>query len=126
MNWQYRTIIFEFAKDGLLGERYVNDEDMEQTLNDQGSMGWELVSVVMVQEGLLAVLKRPGNAVASKPRPTAALEEGPGSIKNRVPESMSKEAVTQQEQEHIRSITRAEKQTGGQPEKRHVGDIPIS
>lgn len=58
MNWQYRTILFEFQKDGLLGDKYVDDEDVEKVLNEQGEQGWELVSVAAVQEGLLTFFKR--------------------------------------------------------------------
>lgn len=58
MNWQYRTILFEFQKDGLLGDKYVDDEEMEKILNEQGDQGWELVSVTTVQEGLLTFFKR--------------------------------------------------------------------
>ena len=57
--WQYRTILFEFHKDGLLGDKYIDDEEVERTLNEQGLRGWELVSVSMIQEGLLAFCKRP-------------------------------------------------------------------
>jgi len=62
MRWQYRTIVFEFQKDGLLGDRFIDDEEVEQTLNEQGQIGWELVNATMVQEGLLTVFKRPGQA----------------------------------------------------------------
>jgi len=55
--WQYRTILFEYQKDGLLGDRYIDDEEMEKTLNEQGSSGWELIAVTPVQEGLLAFFK---------------------------------------------------------------------
>lgn len=58
MNWQYRTILFEFQKDGLLGDRYIDDDEMEQVLNEHGRKGWELVSVTPVQEGLLSFFKR--------------------------------------------------------------------
>ena len=58
MNWQYRTILFEFQKDGLLGDRYIDADEMEQVLNEQGKKSWELVSVTPVQEGLLSFLKR--------------------------------------------------------------------
>ena len=44
MYWQYRTILFEFQKDGLLGDKYVDDEEVEKILNEQGEQGWELVS----------------------------------------------------------------------------------
>jgi len=56
--WLYRTILFEYHKDGLLGDKYIDDEEMEKVLNEQGEQGWELVSVTPVQEGLLAFFKR--------------------------------------------------------------------
>ena len=58
MHWQYRTILFEFHKDGLLGDKYIDDEEMEKVLNEHGERGWELVSVTTVQEGLLSFFKR--------------------------------------------------------------------
>ena len=62
MLWKYRTILFELTKDGLLGDRYVDDEEMEKTLNEMGALGWELVTVTLLQDGLLAILKRPVGA----------------------------------------------------------------
>ena len=59
MLWQYRTILFEFTKDGLLGDKYVDDEEMEKTLNEMGRHGWELVNVALLQDGLLTFLKIP-------------------------------------------------------------------
>ena len=59
MLWQYRTMLFEFTKDGLLGDKYVDDEEMEKSLNEMGAQEWELVSVSLLQDGLLAFLKRP-------------------------------------------------------------------
>lgn len=58
MNWRYLTILFEFQKDGILGDRYIDDDEMERILNEQGAQGWELVNVTPVQEGLLAFLKK--------------------------------------------------------------------
>lgn len=58
MQWRYRTILFEFAKDGLLGDKYIDDEEVEKTLNELGTRSWELVSVSLLQDGLLAILKR--------------------------------------------------------------------
>jgi hypothetical protein len=34
--WRYRTIVFEFKKNGLLGDRFIDDEEVESTLNEQG------------------------------------------------------------------------------------------
>ncbi|MGI6657389.1 MAG: DUF4177 domain-containing protein [Desulfobulbus sp.] len=56
--WQYRTVLFELTKDGLLGERYLDDEAMEKSLNELGLQGWELVNVTLLQDGVLAFLKR--------------------------------------------------------------------
>ena len=58
MLWQYKTVLFEFTKDGILGDRYVDDEEMEKTLNELGRQSWELVNVSLLQDGLLAFLKR--------------------------------------------------------------------
>lgn len=59
MLWQYRTLLFEFTKDGLLGDKYVDDEEMEKTLNQLGGAGWELINVALLQDGVLAFLKKP-------------------------------------------------------------------
>lgn len=74
MNWQYRTILFEFQKDGILGDRYIDDDDMEKVLNEQGRQGWELVSVTPVQEGLLSFFKR---ALQQARKPVPALHGEP-------------------------------------------------
>ncbi len=81
MLWKYRTILFEFTKDGLLGDRYVDDEEMERSLNELGALGWELVNVTLLQDGLLAILKHAAAAdtVTAGPtvRPVAAAAPGP-------------------------------------------------
>lgn len=69
MLWQYRTVLFEFTKDGILGDRYVDDEEMEKTLNELGRQSWELVNVSLLQDGLLAFLKR---VVEEEGKPLAA------------------------------------------------------
>ena len=128
MMWQYRTIIFEFAKDGLLGERYIDDEEMENTLNEQGSMGWELVSAVMVQEGVLAVLKRTGTKVVSEKAhttPLASPHEADRSSATRQ-ETITTEQVRLQEQEHIQSLGDQQKQEAAEHRHHHIGDIKIS
>lgn len=74
MLWKYRTILYEFTKDGLLGDRYVDDEEMEKNLNEMGALGWELVNVTLLQDGLLTILKRPTqeHTVTLGPRPRLA------------------------------------------------------
>ncbi len=80
MLWKYRTILFEFTKDGLLGDRYVDDEEMERSLNELGALGWELVNVTLLQDGLLAILKHAAAAPAASAGPTVrpVAAAGPG------------------------------------------------
>ncbi|NLX18276.1 MAG: DUF4177 domain-containing protein [Desulfobulbus sp.] len=59
MLWQYQTVLFEFTKDGLLGDKYVDDEEIEKALNQLGGRGWELVNVTLLKDGVLVFLKKP-------------------------------------------------------------------
>ena len=87
MVWRYRTILFEFAKDGLLGDKYIDEEEMEKSLNELGRRSWELVNVSLIQEGLLAIMKRsveerspvePRTAIAAEP--VAAVNSAPAYV----------------------------------------------
>lgn len=79
MNWQYKTVLFEFKKDSLLGDRYIDDDEMEKVLNELGRKEWELVSVTPVQEGLLAFFKQALPQIARQPAvKPAASTESPG------------------------------------------------
>lgn len=128
MKWQYRTIVFEFAKDGLLGDKYINDEEMEATLNEQGNQGWNLVNVVMIQEGLLAVLKRPEGEVKTEPES----EPVPAGIRalhinDREPEDVpvTVDQIQKQEQEHIKNLEQNRRKTM-QDHEDQIGGIRIS
>ena len=59
MRWRYRTILFEFHKDKVFGEKYIDEEEIENSLNEHGAAGWELVNVSPLREGLLAFCKKP-------------------------------------------------------------------
>lgn len=58
VQWQYRTIVIEFQKDGLLGEKYIDDEEVETALNEEGRSGWELTTATMIPDGLLLCCRR--------------------------------------------------------------------
>lgn len=119
MKWQYRTILFEFQKDGLLGDRYIDDDEMEKVFNEHGEKGWELVSVTPVQEGLLSFLKRPSQKTSSR---VAATGEKPvarvtkGGAANPV---KSHQKSTQGDQENSPA-----KKSGNKPDE--IGGIKIS
>ena len=122
MRWQYRTLLFEFQKDGLLGDKYIDDEEVEELLNEQGALGWELVNVAMIQEGLLAFCKRPVphgiHSVSSDGGQTPHCETPE--------ESMSAETIQQQERAHIRHLEKQRRETMSALEYNVVGDIKIS
>jgi len=79
MQWQYRTILFEFTKDGLLGDKYVDDEEMEKTLNQMGGQGWELINVTLLQDGVLGFLKKPVQQERMIEEPMVAVAASPPS-----------------------------------------------
>ena len=58
--WSYKTVHFALKKDGLLGGAFLDDVEMEETLNQYGHAGWELVSVFETRDGVMAVFKQPG------------------------------------------------------------------
>lgn len=59
MRWSYKTVHFELKKEGLLGSTFIDEYEMEETLNDFGKSGWELVSMLDVRDGVIAVFKQP-------------------------------------------------------------------
>ncbi len=129
MQWQYRTILFEFQKDGLLGDKYIDDEDVEATLNEQGVAGWELVNVALIQEGLLSFFKRPASSV---PRVTEPASAPPAEAPPSTPEPrqepepvITAESIKEQEREHIRRLGERTLETDSS-EDDTVGSIRIS
>ena len=59
MRWGYKTVHFELKKEGLLGSGVLDESEIEQELNEFGQNGWELVSVLEVQDGIIVIFKQP-------------------------------------------------------------------
>ena len=128
MRWQYRTIVFEFQKDGLLGDRFIDDEGVEKTLNEQGREGWELVSATMIQDGLLTLLKRPeeegeteGIQIASAGRALSSDRTEAGEQE----EEIDIGRIQEQEREHIKSLQEQRARAVREEQKRLFGEIRI-
>ncbi len=120
--WQYKTIFFEFHKDGLLGDKYIDDEQVEFVLNEEGAVGWELVTVTMVPEGMITFCKRPltGSTGTGKPLPTnPAVSVVPGG--NAKPAVTATPVKTPEKQ--FEGLHRPGRTTDGQDT---IGDIKIS
>jgi hypothetical protein len=58
MKWSYKTVHFELKKEGLLGGAFLDEAEIEEQLNDYGRSGWELISVLEVQDGIIAFFKQ--------------------------------------------------------------------
>lgn len=138
MLWQYRTILFEFTKDGLLGDKYVDDEEMEKTLNQLGGKAWELVNVTLLQDGVLAFLKKPARQemVIEEPVAAAPAVSSPPIIKPRPAVAAPKVSIVEPayepepeqefEPESMRAFERQRKTVGRNDEPDFVGGIKIS
>ncbi len=61
IRWSYKTVHLSLKKEGLLGSAFLDEMEVEYSLNEYGEAGWELVSFVEVSDGLLAVFKQPLN-----------------------------------------------------------------
>lgn len=59
MRWSYKTVHYELKKDGLLGSTFLDESEIEISLNEYGKAGWELVSLLETLDGLTAVFKQP-------------------------------------------------------------------
>jgi len=59
MRWSYKTVHYEFKKEGLLGSAFLDESEVEKSLNEYGKAGWELVSMLDATDGVIAVFKQP-------------------------------------------------------------------
>ena len=59
MRWSYKSVHYDYKKEGLLGGTFLDEAEIEQSMNEFGRAGWELVSFFEVQDGLLAIFKQP-------------------------------------------------------------------
>ncbi len=59
MRWSYKTIHYDLKKEGLLGSSFLDEPEIELSLNQYGKAGWELVSLLETMDGLIAVFKQP-------------------------------------------------------------------
>jgi len=59
MRWSYKTVHYELKKEGLLGSTFLDESEVELSLNEYGKAGWELVAMVDTADGLIAVFKQP-------------------------------------------------------------------
>jgi len=59
MRWSYKTVHYELKKEGLLGSAFLDEPEIEFSLNEYGRAGWELISLLETMDGVIAVFKQP-------------------------------------------------------------------
>lgn len=59
MRWCYKTVHFPLKKEGFLGSAFLDEAEVEQSLNEYGQSGWELTSIIETQDGVIAFFKQP-------------------------------------------------------------------
>ena len=125
VQWQYRTILFELQKDGLLGDKYIDDEEVEALLNELGARGWELVNVTMIQEGLFAFCKRQVAEAAMVIQQEEVRQPAVANVETVDPEPVSAETLQQHEREHIQRLDIKRRETMSGLDKDVIGEIKI-
>lgn len=59
MRWSYKIVHYDYKKEGILGGTFLDEAEIEQSMNEIGKKSWELVSLLEVQDGLTATFKKP-------------------------------------------------------------------
>ena len=94
MKWGYKTVHFELKKEGLLGGSFLDEAEIEEQLNDFGRSGWELISVIEVQQGIICFFKQPLQRPSSSFVPEA---EGAGADEAGYDDHLAYELVEDEE-----------------------------
>ncbi len=103
MRWSYKTVHYDYKKEGLLGGAFLDETEIEESMNEFGRAGWELVSFIEVQEGLIATFKQPLDVpVVRDNRPIDARTEEEGRAATpprflRPTERLGKSSISRQE-----------------------------
>ncbi len=67
MRWIYKTVHYELKKEGILGPAFLDENEIEESLNEYGKAGWELFSTMEISDGFLAIFKQPFPVAHKKP-----------------------------------------------------------
>ncbi len=103
MQWSYKTVHFSLKKEGLLGSAFLDENEVEISLNEYGRLGWELVSCQEVNDGLIAIFKQPFaqdlSPIAEEPVFVQAAESPPQQEVEMTPVSSSPEVSIEKDQQ---------------------------
>ena len=99
MRWSYKSVLYELKKEGLLGSAFLDESEIEQSLNEFGAAGWELVSMLETRDGIMAVFKQPLAKVAAQSVEEEEEEEIPEVSSPRQPSSPERKPVIRSQAE---------------------------
>lgn len=99
MRWSYKTVHFGLKKDGLLGGAFLDDTEIEETLNEYGQGGWELISMVDTRDGVIAVFKQPLDLHSAQPTAAPPVREARSAVRPVVGSSVPRKRIYQPEPE---------------------------
>lgn len=88
MRWGYKTVQYGLKKEGLLGGSFLDEAEVEQSLNEFGQAGWELVSLFGMDDGLMAVFKQPLDVMKAV-TPTRMISEQAEMVVESAPEPIA-------------------------------------
>lgn len=98
MRWSYKTVHFELKKEGILGSAFLDEPEIELSLNQYGKAGWELVSMLETMDGLIAIFKQPFSVdTRSFSSPAESIER-----MKRVPKELEKTELEKTKTQKIR------------------------
>jgi len=107
MRWSYKTVHYEMKKEGLLGSAFLDESEVELSLNEYGKAGWELVSILETHDGLIAVFKQPLSLGSRSLRlhgeefEDRVLPSRPEKSRREIPESRVKPVIEEVDQELV-------------------------
>lgn len=128
MRWSYKTVHFCLKKDGLLGSSFLDEDEIEYSLNEYGKSGWELVSLLEVNDGVIAVFKQPfGYGLPEVEEETAQERQSVmGKMsKERTPDTPPKEIVSEESPTDKKPLKKRRDMIQDKPDDRGVGGIRI-
>ena len=102
MRWSYKIVHYDYKKEGLLGGTFLDEAEIEQSMNEFGQAGWELVSLLEVQDGMTATFKQPLEAPPQqRTRPVSEVNQEERTVATTRflrPERMQNQAISQEDE----------------------------
>jgi len=113
MKWGYKTVHFELKKEGLLGGSFLDETEMEEQLNQFGQAGWELISVIEVQNGIICFFRQLLTPVSRRFEELLPDQEGAADEPQQKNPGIQAAGGFEQESRHLREARNREDVSGG-------------